>query len=204
MPWAAFLSHPMCKSQPHPRSAPAVTGSLAATLATEPSELFPEVALGQQGSAPWQKLHGSTRLVLAATLGKPGASQSCEDDLQDCNREAQGDQGLPFRKSGFSFAEQMGNGAGYSAESWLSLSDQVTSPGWTGGYWDQRRTCLGDGALPRAKTQPGSASGHRKCQPFPPMEAQRASCTRRLRAGEDAVTETMGRKTPSASLQTHF
>lgn len=64
-------------------SVPAVTGCLAATLATEPSELFPGVALGQQASAPWQWLPGSTRPALAATWATAGASQSCEDDRQD-------------------------------------------------------------------------------------------------------------------------
>lgn len=49
-------------------SALAVTGCLAATLAAETSELFPEVALGQQASAPWQRLPGSTKLALAAIL----------------------------------------------------------------------------------------------------------------------------------------
>lgn len=55
-------------------SAPAVTGCLAATPATETSELLPEVALGQQASALWQWLPGSTRPALAAVLATAGAS----------------------------------------------------------------------------------------------------------------------------------
>lgn len=90
------MGHPVCKARPSPSPAPApaVTGCLAAALATEPCE-FPEVALGQQASAPWQWLPGSTRLALAVTLAKAGASQSCEDDLQDVTEKGRETRGSP-------------------------------------------------------------------------------------------------------------
>lgn len=162
-----------------------MTGCLAAALATEPSELFREVALGQQASAPWQWLPGSTRPDLAAPLAKAGASQSFEDEQQDVTEKGRVTRGSCSGNPTFSFAEHMGNRAGNSAEPWLSLSDQVTSPGWTVGCWDQCRTCLGDGAVRRAKSQPGGALEHGKHQPT--SWRLRASCTRRLPAGEDAV-----------------
>lgn len=60
-----------------------------------PGSEFPEVALGQQASAPWQWLPGSTRLALAVTLAKAGASQGCEDDLQDVTEKGRVTRGSP-------------------------------------------------------------------------------------------------------------
>lgn len=88
MPWAVFLSHPVSKAQP-----PAVTGCLAAAPATETSELFPEVALGQQASAPWQWLPGSARPALAAVPATAGASRGCEDDRQGVTEKGRATRG---------------------------------------------------------------------------------------------------------------
>lgn len=102
--------------------------------------------------------------------------------------EKGGATGLLLRKSGLGFAKQTGNWMGYSAESRLSRSDQVTPPGvrtHVGPAWEMepfREPSLSQ-AVPWST---GNTS-----QPL--VEAQGASCTLRLLAGVDAGTETMGK-----------
>lgn len=177
-----------------PAPAPAVTGGLAAALATEASELFPEVALGQQASARWQWLPGSARLALAATLAGAEASRRCDDDLQDVTEKG--------RVTGGS---RSGNPVSVLQSKWEREQGTLQSPGspsatrslHQGALQDagtsQCRTCREDGALQKAKSsQAVPCLGAQESSAVPP-EAQRAGCTGRLPAGEDAVREIVGR-----------
>lgn len=182
-----------------PAPAPAVTGCLAAALATEPSELFPEVVLDQQASAHWQWLPGSARLALAATLAKAEASRRCDDDLQDVTEKGRVTRG-----------SRSGNPVSVLQNKWEREQGTLQSPGSPSvtrslhqralqdAGTSQCRTCLEDGALQKAKSsQAVPCLGAQESSAVPPLlpppEAQRAGCTRRLPAGEDAVIEIVGK-----------
>ena len=156
-----------------PAPAPAVTGCLAAALATEPSELFPEVALGQRASAP-----------LAATLAEAEASRRCGDDLQDVTEKGRVTRG-----------SRSGNPVSVLQNKWEREQGTLQSPGspsvtrslHQGALRDagtsQRRTCLEDGALQKAKSSQAVSCLRAQETSAVPREAQRAGGTRRLPAG---------------------
>lgn len=94
MPRAAFLSRPLCKPQPHPCPAPAATGFLAATLATESLQAVPRGGFGSADIGTLAVAAWEPRAGLGSHPGRAWSRRrSWDDGLQDCNREGRGDRG---------------------------------------------------------------------------------------------------------------
>ena len=82
---------------------------------------------GQQASAPWPWLPGSTRLALAATLAKARASGSCEYGLQGVTEKGRAIRGS-YSGNPVSVLQNKRE-MELGTLPWISLSDQVTLPG---------------------------------------------------------------------------
>lgn len=145
-----------------PGSAPVVTGRPAAPLTDERQELFPEVVLGQQASAPWQRLPGSAVLALAASLAKAGARESHDGDLQCVTEKGRVTGGsrsgnpVPVLQNKWA----METSSGSSAQAWLSPSDRVRFTGV-----DRRLLGPWKGEFFIGQSQPGRALKFRKIFP---------------------------------------